>query len=908
MAHAIEVNERLQALTKAGTSVWLDQIRRSLIESGELERMVLEDSLRGVTSNPAIFEKSILGADEYDGQIEEMTKAGADARGLYRAIAVRDVQDACDVLRPVWEESGHVDGYVSLEVDPDLAHDTDLTVKQAHEYWEAVDRPNLMIKIPGTDAGVPAIDTVIAAGINVNVTLLFSTESYANVAEAYIRGMEIRHERGEHLDVHSVASFFISRVDSEVDKRLKAIGGHDELMGKAGLANARAAYMKFKEIFYGERFAKLREAGAKVQRPLWASTGVKNPAYSPTMYVDGLVAPDTVNTMPMDTLLAAAKGANITGATADIDPTEDLEALAAAGIDMEEVTLKLLDDGIAAFVTPMEKLLAGVESKREAIITGRPPTIESAIPDDLEPAIAKRIAQAKEERIVKRIWAKDDTVWGPGGQEEVANRLGWLTVASRMADEVEDLQAFASGVLEAGYTDVVLLGMGGSSLAPEVLKRSFAGRVDGGLKLTVLDSTDADAVRAAAARDLDSTLILVSTKSGGTIETLSAFEHFWAAKPDGAHFAAITDPGSSLVALAQEHNFRRVFENDPDIGGRYSALSYFGLVPAALMGIDIGALLEAAGEAEQACNQFEGPNSGLWLGVTLGELALAGRDKLTFVIGGAMSSFGLWVEQLVAESTGKHGKGILPVAGEPLAAPDLYGEDRTFVHLHDPDGEDDATDGMVAELVKAGHPVITVTVKSDPVDLGRIFFFSEFATAVAGWVLGINPFDQPNVAEAKDATKQVLQAASGGTLPEEPDAGDAELRALLDGGPPAYVAVLGYMPESPELDEEIVALREVIRERTKSATTFGYGPRYLHSTGQLHKGGPATGRFLQLVHPADEDIEIPNAEYGFETLKAAQALGDLRTLRARGLPAERITLSGDAAAAVRALTDKIRGL
>ena len=909
MAHAIQVNERLQALTQAGTSVWLDQIRRSLIESGELERMVLEDSLRGVTSNPAIFEKSILGADEYDSQIEEMTKAGADARGLYRAIAVKDVQDACDVLRPVWEESGHVDGYVSLEVDPDLAHDTDLTVKQAHEYWEAVDRPNLMIKIPGTDAGVPAIDTVIAAGINVNVTLLFSTESYANVAEAFIRGMEARHERGESLDVHSVASFFVSRVDTEVDKRLKAIGGHDELMGRAGLANARAAYMRFKEIFYGDRFAKLREAGAKVQRPLWASTGVKNPAYSPTMYVDGLVAPDTVNTMPMDTLLAAAKGSEITGPTADQDPSEDLAALEAAGIDMEEVTLKLLDDGISAFVTPMEKLLAGVESKREAIVTGRPPAIESAIPDDLEPAIAKRVAQAGEERIVKRIWAKDDTVWGPAGQEEVANRLGWLTIASRMADEVDDLLAFASGVREAGYTDVVLLGMGGSSLAPEVLKRSFAGQVDG-LSLTVLDSTDADAVRAAAARDLDSTLVLVSTKSGGTIETLSAFQHFWAAKPDGAHYAAITDPGSSLVALAEEHNFRRVFENDPDIGGRYSALSYFGLVPAALMGIDVRALLEAAGEAEQACNRFEGPNSGLWLGVTLGELALAGRDKLTFVIGGAMGSFGLWVEQLVAESTGKHGKGILPVAGEPLGAPELYGEDRTFVHLHDPDGEDDGTDKQIAELVKAGHPVITVTVKSDPTDLGRIFFFAEFATAVAGWVLGINPFDQPNVAEAKDATKGVLEGAiaAGGSVPQEADADDAALRALLDAGPPAYVALLGYMAESPEVDQEVVALREVIRERSKAATTFGYGPRYLHSTGQLHKGGPATGRFLMLVHTADQDLEVPTTEYGFETLKAAQALGDLRTLRAHDLPAERVTLSGDPAAAVRSLTDKIRGL
>jgi transaldolase / glucose-6-phosphate isomerase len=909
MAHAIEVNERLQALTEAGTSIWLDQIRRSLIETGELERMVREESLRGVTSNPAIFEKSILGADEYDSQIEEMTKAGADARGLYRAIAAKDVQDACDVLRPVWEGSGHADGFVSLEVDPDLAHDTDLTVRQAHEYWDAVDRPNLMIKIPGTDAGVPAIEQVIAAGLNVNVTLLFSVESYSNIAEAFIKGMEARLERGESLDVHSVASFFVSRVDSEVDKRLKAMGGHDELLGTAGLANARAAYQRFKEIFYGDRYARLRDAGAKVQRPLWASTGVKNPAYSPTMYVDGLVAPDTVNTMPMDTILAAARGATITGPTADQDPTEDLAALAAAGIDMEEVTRKLLDDGITAFVTPMEKLLAGIESKREAIVTHRPPAIESALPDDLEPAIAKRIAQAHEERIVKRIWAKDDTVFGPAGQEEVSNRLGWLTIASRMADEVEDLEAFAAEVREAGYTDVVLLGMGGSSLAPEVLKRSFAGRVDG-LELTVLDSTDADAVRAATDRDLDTTLVLVSTKSGGTIETLSAFQSFWSLKPEGDHYVAITDPGSSLVAIAREHGFRRVFENDPDIGGRYSALSYFGLVPAALMGIDVEALLSAAGEAEQACNSFEGPNSGLWLGACLGELALAGRDKLTFVIGGAISSFGLWVEQLVAESTGKEGRGILPVAGEPLGEPGDYGEDRTFVHLHDPDGEDDGTDAKIAALAKAGHPVITVTVKSDPVDLGRIFFFAEFATAIAGWVLGINPFDQPNVAEAKDATSQVLNGAvsGGGEVPSEPDASDDALRALLEGGPPAYVAVRGYTAESPELDDAVAGLRVAIRDRTKVATTFGYGPRFLHSTGQLHKGGAATGRFLQLFHPAAEDLEVPTTQYTFETLKAAQALGDLRTLRAHDLPAERITLQGDPVAAVHSLTDKIKGL
>ena len=314
------VNERLAALTAAGTSVWLDQIRRSLITSGELERLERELSLRGVTSNPAIFEKAILGSTDYDEQIAELAPQGLSAREIYDEIAVLDVQLACDVLRPVWDEADHADGFVSLEVEPAFAHDTDATLKQAHEYWERVDRPNLMIKIPGTEAGVPAIEEAIAAGINVNVTLLFSVESYTAIAEAFIRGMERRLEAGESLDVHSVASFFVSRVDTEVDKRL-AESGHEELRGIAAVANARAAYQRFKELFRGERFAALRDAGAMVQRPLWASTGVKDPHYPETKYVDSLVAPDTVNTMPMPTLNACAEELEVSGATADQDPT-----------------------------------------------------------------------------------------------------------------------------------------------------------------------------------------------------------------------------------------------------------------------------------------------------------------------------------------------------------------------------------------------------------------------------------------------------------------------------------------------------------------------------------------------------------------------------------------------------------
>ena len=906
MAVTSQQNERLAALTEAGTAVWLDQIRRSLIESGELKRLVDEDSLRGVTSNPAIFEKAILGSDDYDEDIEKLAKEGQTAEEIYLNLAIKDIQMACDVLRPVWDELGGADGFVSLEVEASLAHDTDGTRKQARELWDAVDRPNVMIKIPGTEEGLEAIEDSIADGINVNVTLLFSVESYEEVTERYIRGLERRREAGGGLDVHSVASFFVSRVDSEVDKRLDELGRED-LKGKAAIANAQAAYQSFKNIFQGERFAELKEAGAWVQRPLWASTGVKDPNYSETKYVDGLVAPETVNTMPMPTLLAAAEKSEITGTTADEDPSETLEALAEAGIDMGDVTKTLLNDGIDKFVEPFDKLIAGVESSKEAAVTGRPQTIDSSIPDELEPSLAERVKSAVDDDVARRIWSKDETLWGGPGPE-IGDRLGWLTISETMLEHVDELRAFVDEVKGDGFTHAALLGMGGSSLGPEVIRRSF-GKLDGGLELHVVDSTDPGAVRALEdAVDLEKTLFVVSSKSGGTVETLSHMRYFYERTGgNGAQFVAVTDPGSGLVDLAGERGFRRVFQNDPNIGGRYSVLSYFGLVPAALMGVDVEALLQSSREAEENCNSFDSTssNSGLWIGLAMGELARQGRDKLTFVITEPIGSFGLWVEQLIAESTGKEGTGILPVAGEPLGDPDSYGDDRVFAYLRNEDEPDEDLDAKVEALRKAGQAVLTVGACGAR-DLGRIFFFAEFATAVAGWALGINPFDQPNVQEAKDNTAAVLEADQP---PAIDDADDDALRELLaQAEPPRYVAILGYVPPSEEFDEAVTELRAAIRDATKATTTFGYGPRYLHSTGQFHKGGPPSGLFLQLVHDPGEDIDIPEAGYSFATLAAGQATGDIVTLRDHGLLAERVRLEGDPAQALRGLTERVRGL
>ena len=900
-----QVNPRLAALLKAGTSPWLDQIRRTLVEGGELARMVREESLRGVTSNPSIFEKAILGSTDYDEDLEAAAREQLEAIAIYERLAMRDVQLAADVLAEVHRESHHHDGFVSMEVAPELAHDGEGTIAMARSYWQRLERDNVMIKIPGTVEGVKAIELAISEGINVNVTLLFSVSAYERVAEAYLLGLEKRLAEGKSLDVHSVASFFVSRVDTAVDKRLAELG-HEELAGKAAIANARAAYRRFQEIFSGPRWEALHQAGAAVQRPLWASTGVKNPHYPDTMYVDELAGPHTVNTMPLATLLAVAERGNIHGPTVERDPAEDLDALAKAGIDLEEVTEALLVDGIEQFAEAMRRLLAGIESRRAAVITGRPPTIQATIPTDLQEPVAARVKRAMAENVAQRIWRRDPTLWGGPDVAEIEDRLGWLTVSEPMLEHAGDLHAFAQECLADGFTDAVLLGMGGSSLGPEVIRRSF-GEVPGALRLHVLDSTHPDVIRdLEASLEIPSTLFIVSSKSGGTIETLSQYRYF-KVKATPRQFVMITDPGSPLERAAKDGGLRRCFLNPPDIGGRYSVLSSFGLVPAALMGVSIEALLHRCQVAEQTCAHYDSSrsNSGLWLGAVLGELALQGRDKLTFIVSEPIESFGLWAEQLVAESTGKQGRGIVPVVDEPLGSPGDYGDDRVFVYLRNADTPSAELDQAVDALAGAGHPTVTLATHG-AADLGRIFFLAEFATAVAGWALEVNPFDQPDVQAAKDKTKQVL---GSGAVPELAMADDDALRALLDdAGPPHYFAILGYLPPSDALDSAIAELRGTIREVTGAATTFGYGPRYLHSTGQLQKGGPPVGRFLQLIADPEGDLEIPGAGFSFGTLIAAQAAGDLGALRDHGLPAERVKLEGDAAAAVRSLTERIRGI
>jgi glucose-6-phosphate isomerase len=543
-------------------------------------------------------------------------------------------------------------------------------------------------------------------------------------------------------------------------------------------------------------------------------------------------------------------------------------------------------------------------------------SVEARIPDSLRAPVEGKLALAEQEHVEQRVRAGDATLWGPPGAPEIADRLGWLTIAERMLDELGPVEAFAEEARREGVRDVVLLGMGGSSLAPEVLRRCFPARA-GWPRLHVLDSTDAAAIHAVeSAIEPAGTLFIVSSKSGGTIEPLSLFEHFWSRVGEGHRFIAITDPGSPLVDLAQRHGFARTFLGDPDIGGRYSALSAFGIVPGALIGVDVRDLLaDAAGAWETrlldvTAGQAQAPATaaGVWLGAALSALAQAGRDKLTFLISQSLPGLGLWLEQLVAESTGKNSTGILPVAEEPLGHPEAYGEDRVFAYLPDAGNPDPDLDARVRLLAEAGHPLLTIPTRG-PAGLGRVFLLSELIVAVAGWGLQINPFDQPNVQQAKDATKRVLaEFEVAGALPELPDAGGPAVRSLLlDARPPEYVAVLAYMCPSPELDNAAAELRAAVRAATRATTTFGYGPRYLHSTGQLHKGGPKRGRFLALIHDGAHDADVPGAPYTFTTLEHAQAIGDLETLRELGRPAERVTLAGkDPTSALRALTQQIK--
>lgn len=910
---------KLHQLADLGQAIWLDYIRRSFIEQGDLEDLV-HDGLRGVTSNPSIFEKAIAGSNDYDEALRQLSGEGKSSREIYEALAIEDIQRAADVLRPVYDETGGDDGYVSLEVSPDLAYDTEGTIEEARDLFTTVDRPNVMIKVPATPEGIPAIETLIGEGVNVNVTLMFSLDQYDAVSEAYLSGLETLNVNGGDLSsVASVASFFVSRVDVKVDRMLEDIGtaAPQELKGTIGIANAKMAYQRFKATFSGERWQDLKDKGARLQRVLWASTSTKDPTYSDTLYPDNLIGSHTVNTLPPSTLNAFRDHGTValTLETQLLTERARLEKLDDIGIDLDQVTDELLEEGVEKFARPFSDLMGSIDEKVDRL-ESEWQRMETLLGDYQRPVSAALTEMAQED-VIDRIWKHDHTVWSPD-PEEITNRLNWLHIARTMKENVPRLEALAADVREDGYTDGLLLGMGGSSRAPQVFRRTF-GVKEGYLDLAVLDSTDPGAVLSHLERlDLDRTLFIVASKSGTTTETLSFFKFFYnhvlsvsGEGEAGDHFVAITDPGSNLSDLAEEHSFRALFLNDPDIGGRYSALSYFGLVPAVLIGVDLDRLLDSGLTMASGCEScvLAGENLGGRLGAALGELTKAGRDKVTFAISPGLVSFGDWVEQLIAESTGKSGTGILPVAGEPLGGPDVYVDDRFFVHLR-LDG-DETHDAQLAKLQEAGHPVVRLNVDG-LYDIGEQIFLWEMAVAIAGHRLGIHPFNQPNVEAAKVQARRMVERfreraelPSGESTPPHPQVLHDFLGQAPGGGSPSpnsdrsYVALQAYVQPTMRTDAALLALRTQLRNRYNLATTVGYGPSFLHSTGQLYKGDAGEGLFIQLTADASRDAKIPD-EAGFPesgitfgVLEKAQALGDRQAMEDAGRRVIRFHLGED---------------
>lgn len=947
---AVNLVKQLQTF---GQSIWLDYIRRDLLKGGELQRLIDEDGLRGMTSNPAIFEKAIAGSAQYQDFLDSLAgRSDLDAKGRYELLAIRDIQDAADLLRPVYQSTRKRDGYVSLEVSPYLANDTNGTIEEARRLWKAVSRENVMIKVPGTPEGIPAFRQLIGEGINVNVTLLFAQEVYEQVAQAFIDGVEkFAASGGDVSKLASVASFFISRIDTLVDslvndqlkkepdpaRKAKLQG----ILGKIAIANGKLTYEAYERIFSAPRWKALAAKGAQTQRVLWASTSTKNPIYRDVIYVEELIGPDTVNTVPPATLEAFRDhGKPRQSLTEDLESARKTMAdLAAVGIVMKQVTDKLTADGVKLFADAFDQLLAAVEKNSKRPATAQVNRQSASLPADLDTAVKKNLNDWRASGKVRRLWQKDASLWT--GADE-SKWLGWLSIVDEQIAATAKLKEVAADVKGAAFRDILLLGMGGSSLCPEVLALTF-GQIPGFPRLHVLDSTDPAQIKALENKiDLARTLFIVSSKSGSTLEPNIYKQYFFecvkqtiGADQAGSRFIAITDPGSKMKQVAESDNFRHIFFGVPSIGGRYSALSNFGMVPAAAMGLDTGKFLARTKEMVDACAAATPveENPGVMLGLILGTAAKLGRDKITLITSPGISDLGAWLEQLIAESTGKVGEGIIPVDREDLGAPEVYGDDRIFAYIRLESAPDAAQDAKVTALEKAGQPIVRITM-TDTYNLGQEFFRWEIATAVAGSIIGINAFNQPDVEASKVETRKLTsEYEKNGSLPgEKPLLEEGGLKLFTDEknaaallqaagsdrslknvlrahlarlGAGDYFAVLAYVQMNPEHESLLQTLRHAVRDRKQVATCLGFGPRFLHSTGQAYKGGTNSGVFLQVTCDETHDLAVPGQKYTFGIVKAAQARGDFAVLAERNRRALRVHI-GDVDAGLKKLAELVQ--
>jgi transaldolase/glucose-6-phosphate isomerase len=944
----------LKELLKHGQSVWLDYIRRNLITSGELKRLIEKDGLRGMTSNPSIFEKAIAGSTDYTDFLNSLKgRTDLDAKARYEMLAIRDIQDATDLMRPVYDSAKRKDGFVSLEVSPYLANDTEGTIAEARRLWKTVNRENVMIKVPGTPEGLPAIKQLVSEGMNINITLLFSQQVYEQVAEAYIAGLEQYAAKGGDLSkVASVASFFISRIDTLIDsivsEKLKNTTDSAQqamlksILGKVAIANGKLTYESYQKIFSGPRWEALAKKGAQTQRVLWASTSTKNPNYRDVLYVEELIGKDTVNTIPPATLDAFREHGKVRESLSEgVDAArQSMATLAKVGISMKEVTDKLTKDGVKLFADAFDQLLAAVEKSSSCAVAPHVSRQTYSLPAELASSVKTAIDDWRANGKVRRLWQRDASLWT--GSDE-ANWLGWLGITEEQIEQSDSLKKVTEDAKSGGFAHVLLLGMGGSSLCPEVLRMTY-GKISGYPELHVLDSTDPAQIRSfEKIIDLAKTLFIVSSKSGSTLEPNIFKQYFFeqvkkavGAEKAGSRFIAITDPGSKMQQVAEADKFRHIFYGLPSIGGRYSALSNFGMVPGAIMGLDAKKFLDRSEEMVEACASCVPveQNPGIVLGLILGSAAKTGRDKVTIVASPGIFDLGAWLEQLLAESTGKQGKGIIPVDREALGNSEIYGNDRVFVYLRLETAPDAQQDAKITALEKAGHPVIRIAV-NDNYDLGQEFFRWEIATAAAGSVIGINAFNQPDVEASKVATRNLTSQyeKTGSLPPEKPILEDKGVKLFTDEKNASelakasgsnkslagylkayfarvkagdYFALLGYIQMNESHEQSLQAIRHLVRDKKHVATCLGFGPRFLHSTGQAYKGGPNTGVFLQITCDDASDLPVPGQKYTFGIVKAAQARGDFQVLAERGRRALRVHLGADLESGLKTLAAAVK--
>lgn len=915
----------LVKLNSIGQSVWYDNIQRKLIRTGELAKLVRSGEIRGVTSNPSIFNAAITKTKEYDATVQPLAWAGWNADAIFWQMAIEDIQAAALIFMDVYKESNKEDGYASLEVNPLFAYDTEKTITDAKALWHRVSLPNLMIKIPATKEGVDAIRAATAEGINVNATLIFSLDRYAQVMDAYMGGLEDRIHSGKSIeDISSVASFFVSRVDTKIDGFLQRMINAGEiseidgtrLQGKAAIANARLAYQLFTDAKNSARFKAIIEKGGRPQRPLWASTSTKNSTYRDVIYVEELIGKESVNTIPPATMDAFRDHGNVEiRIEDDLNGAESLvNELSEIGIEMELITSQLEAEGVLSFSEAYKELIGNIQARAQEYQTGIR-SLEKLYQASLNRMVARNI--------IESLYEGDPTPWtkDPPGQEEFKKRLGWLNAPQKSLPYLKKYSKLREELLKMGFKKVLVIGMGGSSLAPEVfsmITNIVNPKDHTGLKLGILDSTDPLSVqRATEEYSVDTTIFIVSSKSGSTAEINANFKYFWNlvetkfGDKTGSRFIAITDPATELDKLGGEKEFLHIFHADPEVGGRFSALTAFGLIPAALIGLDTEKLIKKAIGMYETClptNPMES-NPGFALGTLIGTAASAGRDKLTIITDPDVECFGSWLEQLIAESTGKKGKGILPVDQEPEVNVEKYGNDRLFVYLR----LNGSQDIRFNNLISNGQAGFVINLE-DIYDLGAEIYRWEIATSIACAVLEINPFDQPDVQASKTITQKMIQDYKQvGTLEEEPPnwqsfgidvyGYDTVIRGkslkeivtdfLAQAKRGNYVAVNAYFPRDEKTITSLQILRKKIIDNTSLATTLGFGPRFLHSTGQFHKGGPNSGLFIILTHKNEKDIAVPGEPYSFGVLEKAQAIGDYRALKERGRRVIRINIPVD---------------